>query len=78
KEVDTANVEMVRADTSIGKITPDRTKLFIENKCVIDRLVFEGINKEDAVVPFLQITGPRAILYSVRLVANGLYVGTEE
>ncbi|CEJ04039.1 hypothetical protein RMCBS344292_18009 [Rhizopus microsporus] len=78
KEVDTANVEMARADASIGKITSDRTKLFIENKCVIDRLVFEGVNKEDAVIPCLQITGPRATLYSVRLVANGLYVGTEE
>lgn len=78
KEVDTANVEMARADASIGKITSDRTKLFIENKCVIDRLVLEGITKEDAVVPCLQITGPKAILYSVRLAANGLYVGTEE
>ncbi|KAG1530327.1 hypothetical protein G6F51_013875 [Rhizopus arrhizus] len=57
KGVNTANVEMARADASIGKITSDRTKLFIGNKCVIDRLVFEGINKEDAVVPCLQITG---------------------
>lgn len=57
KEVDTANVEIARADASIGKITSDRTKLFIENKCVVDRLLFEGISKEDAVVPCLQITG---------------------
>jgi hypothetical protein len=57
KKVDTANVEMSRADESIGKITADRTKLFIENKCVIDRLIFEGISKEDAVVSCLQING---------------------
>ncbi|KAI9480381.1 MAG: hypothetical protein EXX96DRAFT_521406 [Benjaminiella poitrasii] len=78
KEVDTANVEMARTDASIGKITSDRTKLFIENKCVIDRSVLEGMDKEDAVVPCLQIIGSRAALYSVRLVANGLYVGIEE
>jgi hypothetical protein len=41
KEVDTANVEMARSDASIGKITKDRTKLFIENECVIDRMTFE-------------------------------------
>lgn len=78
KEVDTGNVEIAKSDASIGKITSDRIKLFIENKCVVDRLVFEGISKKDAVIPCLQITGPRATLYSVRLVANGLYVGVEE
>lgn len=48
---------MARADASTGKITLDRTRPLIENKRVIDRLVFESISKEDAVVPCLQITG---------------------
>lgn len=57
KEVDTGNVEVAKADASIGKNTLDRIKLFIENKCVVDRLVFKGISKKDAVIPCLQITG---------------------
>ncbi|KAG0165138.1 hypothetical protein DFQ30_008917 [Apophysomyces sp. BC1015] len=39
KEQGADSVEIARLDASIGKTDSDRCKLFLESKCVIDRLV---------------------------------------
>ncbi|KAG1465731.1 hypothetical protein G6F55_000946 [Rhizopus delemar] len=79
KEADKANCEVAKFDPSLIKITSDRTKLLIESKAVLDKLVGENPEKaNDITIPGLQIIGNKAILYSLRLAANGLYVDIKE
>ncbi|CEG82603.1 hypothetical protein RMATCC62417_16653 [Rhizopus microsporus] len=78
READTRNVEILRLDASAGKVTGDKVKLFVESKCVVDRLLSENTPSKDAIVPALQLSGLKAILFSLRLVGSGLYVAVEE
>ncbi|KAG1051134.1 hypothetical protein G6F43_006640 [Rhizopus delemar] len=79
KEADKANVEIARSNPSLIKIATDRTKLHIESKIVLDKLI-KGVSgrTRDISIPGLQITGSKFTLCSLKLGANGLYVGVKE
>lgn len=58
KEADKANVEIVRFNPSMIKITNDRTKLLIESKTTLDKLIKEVPYIAQSIsIPGLQITG---------------------
>ncbi|KAG0165142.1 hypothetical protein DFQ28_008947 [Apophysomyces sp. BC1034] len=77
KEQDAANVEIARLDAPIGKIDSDRCKLFLESKCVIDRLV-QVTGDCNMIVCGLQLAGRKITLYSTAIESNGLYVAMKE
>ncbi|KAG1053715.1 hypothetical protein G6F43_004233 [Rhizopus delemar] len=77
KEADKANCEIAKFDPSLIKITSDRTKLLIEPKAVLDKLVGENPEKaNDITIPGLQIMGTTSVF--TKLAANGLYVDIKE
>ncbi|CEG80753.1 hypothetical protein RMATCC62417_15049 [Rhizopus microsporus] len=79
KEADAANMETARMGASIAKTSSDKVKLFIESKCVLDRLARENPERTGQIaVPALQIVGNKVILFPLRLAAPGLYVGVKE
>ncbi|CEP13341.1 hypothetical protein [Parasitella parasitica] len=79
KEADKANCEISRIDPGLVKITNDRTKLLLESKAVLDKIVEEDPGRAKEIsVPALQLIGNHAILYSLSLAANGLYAGLKE
>lgn len=62
KEADKANCEVAKFDPSLIKITSDRTKLLIESKAVLDKLVGENPEKaNDITIPGLQIMGTTSV-----------------
>lgn len=62
KEADKANCEVAKFDPSLIKITSDRTKLLIESKAVLDKLVGENPEKaNDITIPGLQIIGTTSV-----------------
>ncbi|EIE76421.1 hypothetical protein RO3G_01125 [Rhizopus delemar RA 99-880] len=62
KEADKANCEVAKFDPSLIKITSDRTKLLIEPKAVLDKLVGENPEKaNDITIPGLQIIGTTSV-----------------
>ncbi|KAI9314553.1 hypothetical protein BX666DRAFT_1862723, partial [Dichotomocladium elegans] len=77
-EVDLANVEVAKPTAPLHKIANDKVKLFIESKCVLDRIVSENRATTSTAVPALQISGRNVQLYSLRLVEKGLYVAVWE
>ncbi|KAI9314545.1 hypothetical protein BX666DRAFT_468177 [Dichotomocladium elegans] len=76
-EVDLANVEVAKPTAPLHKIANDKAKLFIESKCVLDRIVSENRATTSTAVPALQISGT-VELYSLRLVKDGLYAAVCE
>ncbi|KAI7867034.1 hypothetical protein BDF14DRAFT_1807795 [Spinellus fusiger] len=79
KEADKANVEIARMNASVAKITKDKTKLLLESKCILDRLVKEAPHSvTEIIIPALQLIGNKSQLISLKLMANGLYVGIKE
>ncbi|KAI8379809.1 uncharacterized protein BYT42DRAFT_481755, partial [Radiomyces spectabilis] len=78
KEATLVNLGMARIGASVAKVTGDKTKLFIERKCVIDRIITESEPERPVVLPALQLTGLTATLFRLRLVAPGLYVAISE
>ncbi|CAO3698697.1 unnamed protein product [Rhizopus stolonifer] len=79
KEADKANVEIAKGNASLIKVTSDRTKLHIESKVVLDKLIREVPEKDKNVcIPSLQLAGAKATLYSLKLGANGLYIAIKE
>ncbi|RCH97531.1 hypothetical protein CU097_015104, partial [Rhizopus azygosporus] len=79
KEADNANVEIARFNPSMIKITNDRTKLLIESKTLLDKLIKEvPYISQSIAIPGLQITGSRVTLFSLELGTNRLYVGVKE
>ncbi|RCH79269.1 hypothetical protein CU098_000311, partial [Rhizopus stolonifer] len=79
KEADKANCEVSKLGAGHIKITSDRTKLLIESKVILDHLIKEEPEKvKEIAVPALQLIGNRAILYSINLTTNGLYVAVKE
>ncbi|KAG1470744.1 hypothetical protein G6F56_002505 [Rhizopus delemar] len=78
-EADKANCEVSKVGAGHIKITSDRTKLLIESKVILDHLIKEEPEKvKEIAVPALQLIGNRAILYSINLTTNGLYVAVKE
>ncbi|KAI9275755.1 hypothetical protein BDA99DRAFT_418918, partial [Phascolomyces articulosus] len=58
KEADKGNVELARSDCSSSKTYSDKTKLLIELKCVLDRLVKEEtVVAKSIIIPALQLSG---------------------
>ncbi|CAO3698699.1 unnamed protein product [Rhizopus stolonifer] len=58
KEADKANVEIAKGNASLIKVTSDRTKLHIESKVVLDKLIREVPEKDKNVcIPSLQLAG---------------------
>ncbi|KAI9314548.1 hypothetical protein BX666DRAFT_2158408, partial [Dichotomocladium elegans] len=55
-EVDLANVEVAKPTAPLHKIANDKAKLFIESKCVLDRIVSENRATTSTAVPALQIS----------------------
>ncbi|CEJ02319.1 hypothetical protein RMCBS344292_16327 [Rhizopus microsporus] len=79
KEADIGNMEIARMGASVVKTCSDKSKLLIESKCVLDCLAREHPEQAcNIVVPALQIVGNKAVLFSLRLVAPGLYVAVKE
>ena len=72
KEADKGNVELARKDCSLSKTCSDRTKLLIESKCVLDRLIDENshLDVKDIKVPALQLSGKLLLLPSGTLVKS--------
>ncbi|KAG0173469.1 hypothetical protein DFQ29_007951 [Apophysomyces sp. BC1021] len=77
KEQGADSVEIARLDASIGKTDSDRCKLFLESKCVIDRLV-QVTGDCNVIVCGLQLAGRKITLYSTAIESNGLYVAMKE
>ncbi|KAG2222352.1 hypothetical protein INT45_009825 [Circinella minor] len=78
RESDTGNGELAKAHPSIGKITHDKAKLYIESKCVVDKLIAEIRGGVHLSVPAIQLAGLEAKLYSLKLEEDGVYVGVLE
>ncbi|RCH81494.1 hypothetical protein CU097_004579, partial [Rhizopus azygosporus] len=78
KEADKAKVEIARFNPSMIKITNDRTKLLIESKTTLVKLIKEVPEKnKDYCYPW-STDHSKATLFSLKLGANGLYVEVKE
>ncbi|KAI7855845.1 hypothetical protein BDC45DRAFT_480527 [Circinella umbellata] len=73
-EDDRADCEVAKRETPISKSDTDQVKLLVESKLILDQLL--AATKYDK--PALQLCGNCVFLYSLRLAADGLYVGAEE
>ncbi|KAI7851162.1 hypothetical protein BDC45DRAFT_445869, partial [Circinella umbellata] len=70
RESDMGNRELGKAHPSISKIANDKAKLYIESKCVVDKLIAEILGSIHLSL--------EAKLYSLKLEEDGVYVGVLE